>query len=196
MRTVVASFVAALALAVPAGALAQPVSTMGGAGPDTYLELHLGAFLPQSNDLDSLDPKVSFGGLFGARFTPNVSVELAVDYDRASATSSGHVTRAFQDVPVTANLRLRYPMKVAELSVFAGGGIHFAQVSVDSDLTGWSSSNDTVFGYQLGAEVAFNLSPTMRVGFEVMRSIVSASFDGTSTDIGGLRLAATVGYHF
>lgn len=194
MRTVVASF-AALALAVPAGALAQPVSTMGGAGPDTYLEFHLGAFLPQSNDLDALDPKVSFGGLFGARFNPNVSVELAVDYDRASASSAG-VTSAFQDIPLTANLRLRYPMKVAELSVFAGGGIHFAQLSSDSDLTGWHASNDAVFGYQLGAEAAFNLSPTMRVGFEAMRSFVSASFRGTSTDIGGLRLAATVGYHF
>jgi opacity protein-like surface antigen len=99
-------------------------------------------------------------------------------------------------VPVTANLRLRYPMKVAELSVFAGGGIHFAQLSSDSDLTGWSSSHDSAFGYQLGAEAAFNLSPTMRVGAEVCETFVTAKFDGTSTDIGGLRLAATLGYHF
>jgi opacity protein-like surface antigen len=195
MKTLLASLTA-LALAFPAGALAQPVSTMGGAGPDTYLEFHLGAFLPQSNDLEALDPKVSFGGLFGARFTPNVSVELALGYDRASATTAGHVTRAFEDVPLTANLRLRYPMKVAELSAFAGGGIHFAKLSASSDLTGWSSSSESAFGYQLGAELAFNLSPTMRVGFEAMRSIVSATFDGVDTDIGGLRLAATLGYHF
>ncbi len=194
MKSLVASF-AALALAVPAAARAQPVSTLGGAGPDTYLELHLGAFLPQSSDLKSLDPNVSVGALFGARFTPNVSVELQVGYDRASGTSAG-VSRAFQDVPVTANLRLRYPMKVAELSVFAGGGIHFADLSADSDLTGWTSSHDTTFGYQVGAEAAFNLSPTMRVGFEVMRSIVTAKFEGQSVDIGGLRLAATLGYHF
>ncbi len=194
MKSLVASF-AALALAVPAAARAQPVSTVGGAGPDTYLELHLGAFLPSSSDLKSLDPNVSVGALFGARFTPNVSVEIQAGYDRASATSAG-VSRAFQDVPVTANLRLRYPMKVAELSVFAGGGIHFAAISADSDVGGWTSSHDTAFGYQLGAEAAFNLSPTMRVGFEVMRSFVDASFEGQRTDIGGLRLAATLGYHF
>ncbi len=194
MKTLVASF-AALALAVPAAARAQPVSTMGGAGPDTYLELHLGAFLPQSKDLDALDPKVSFAGLFGARFNPNVSVELEVGYDRASATASG-VTTAFQDIPLTANVRLRYPMKVAEISVYAGGGIHFAQLSMNSDLAGWSASNDTVFGYPLGAELAFNLSPTMRVGLDACETFASASFHDVSTEIGGLRLAATLGYHF
>lgn len=194
MKTLVA-WVAALAFAIPGSARAQPVSTLGGAGPDTYLELHLGAFLPQSSDLASLDPNVSVGALFGARFNPNVSVELETGYDRASATSAG-VSRAFQDVPVTANLRLRYPMKVAELSAFAGGGVHFAHVSADSDLTGWASSSDTAFGYQIGAEAAFNLSPTMRVGFEVRETFVTAKFDGVSTDVGGLRLAATLGYHF
>ncbi len=194
MRNLAASL-AALALAVPAGALAQPVSTMGGAGPDTYLEFHLGAFLPQSKDLDALDPNVSLGALFGARFTPNVSAELEVGYDRASAKSAG-VSLAFQDIPVIASLRLRYPMKVAELSAFAGGGLHFAGVSSDSDLAGWSSSSDTAFGYHVGAELAFNLSPTMRVGFEARQTFVTAKFDGVSTDVGGLRLAATLGYHF
>jgi hypothetical protein len=48
----------------------------------------------------------------------------------------------------------------------------------------------------VGAEAAFNLSPTMRVGFEVCETFATAKFGGTSTDIGGLRLAATLGYHF
>jgi len=198
MRTVVASF-AALALVVPAGALAQPVSTMGGAGPDTYLEVHAGAFVPQSKDLDRLDPNLAFGGTFGARFNPNVSAELEIAYARASGTGTDWKS-AFDEIPVTASLRLRYPMKVAELSAFAGGGVHFAHLWVESGggtVTALDhSAHDTVFGYHIGAEAAFNLSPTMRVGFEVRETFATAKFDGVSTDIGGLRLAATAGWHF
>jgi opacity protein-like surface antigen len=193
MRTLLASL-AALALAFPATALAQPVSTVGGAGPDTFLELHLGAFVPQSTDLDGLDPNVDLGGTFGARFTPNVSAELEVGYYRTSGTTAG-VKDAVEAFPVTASLRLRYPMKVAELSAFAGGGVHFAHASTDTP-DGYASASDTAFGWHAGAELAFNLSPTMRVGFEVRRTFVDARFDGVDTDIGGLRLAATLGYHF
>ncbi len=188
-----AAFLAALASTAPAAALAQPVSTMGGAGPDTYLELHLGAFVPQG-DLDRLDPNVALGGTFGARFNPNLSAELELAYARASATVSG-VDTVFDEIPITASLRLRYPMKVAELSAFGGGGIHFAHVSASfAGLSG--SSNDTAFGWHVGGEAAFNLSPTMRVGFEVRRTFATAKFEGVSTDIGGVRLAATLGYHF
>lgn len=196
MRSLVAS-IAALALAIPAAAAAQPVSTMGGAGPDTYLELHLGAFVPEG-DLDALDPNVDFGLTFGARFNPNLSAEVGIGYARASANVSGG-DRVFDEVPILANLRVRYPMKGAELSAFAGGGVHFAHVSASTDVLGlsvYSSSRDTTFGWQVGAEAAFNFSPTMRAGFEVMRTFATASFGDASTDIGGLRLAGTLGYHF
>ncbi len=197
MRTLVACL-AALALCAPAAAAAQPVSTMGGAGPDTYLELHLGAFLPQG-DIDSLNPGVAFGGTFGARFNPNVSAELELGYYRANGGASGFgvggasaVDGFFEAIPVTASVRLRYPMKVAELSAFGGGGIHFAHLST----SGSGGFHDTAFGAHVGAEAAFNLSPTMRVGFEVRRTFVNASFETRTTDVGGLRLAATLGYHF
>jgi opacity protein-like surface antigen len=200
MRSLVASL-AALALAAPSAALAQPVSTVGGAGPDTYLELHLGAFLPQSSDLDRLDPNVSVGGTFGARFSPNLSAELEVAYYRASGSEAGW-KGAVDAIPVTASVRLRYPMKVAEVSALAGGGIHFAHEWVEiapaspGGATTERSARDTAFGYHVGAEAAFNLSPTMRVGVEGRWSFLTAEFDGVDTDLGGLRLAATLGYHF
>lgn len=197
MRSLVASL-AALALAIPAAAHAQPVSTMGGAGPDTYLELHLGGFVPQSKDLETLDPGIAVGGTFGARFNPNLSAELELGYYRASGTDAG-VKGTLGVVPVTASLRLRYPFKVAELSAFAGGGLHFAHWSVSSSLGGAPvelSTDSTAFGYHVGAEGAFNLSPTMRVGFEVRRTFVKPRFNGVDVDVGGLRLAATLGYHF
>src|SRR5512133_376555 len=113
MRSLVASL-AALALAVPAAAHAQPVSTMGGAGPDTYLELHLGGFVPQSSDLDKLDPGIALGATFGARFNPNLSAELELAYYRAQGTDQG-VKGTLGVMPVTASLRLRYPFKFAAL---------------------------------------------------------------------------------
>lgn len=194
MRSLLASL-AAIALAAPAAPLAQPVSTTGGAGPDTYLELHLGGFLPRSSDFDDLDPGIALGGTFGARFTPNVSVELEVAYYRAAGTAGG-VKDVLEAVPLTASLRLRLPLKVAELSAFAGGGIHFAHTSTDAGAGGYASDDDTAFGYHIGAAAAFNLSPTMRVGLEVRETLVDAEFDGVEADIGGLRLAATLGYDF
>jgi hypothetical protein len=72
-------------------------------------------------------------------------------------------------------------------------------VSASSDLGGVpidTSDRATVFGFHVGGEGAFNLSPTMRVGFEVRRTFVNAKLYDVKTDIGGLRLAATLGYHF
>jgi opacity protein-like surface antigen len=163
---------------------------MGGAGPDTYLELHLGGFVPQSSDLDGFDPGIALGGTFGARFNPNLSAELEAAYYRSSAGNSGFDTH-LGVFPVTASLRLRYPAKFAELSGFAGGGLHFAHL-----WNSLASSDDTAFGWHVGAEAAFNLSPTMRIGFEVRRTFVNASFEGVDVNLGGLRLAATLGYHF
>ncbi len=188
MRCLVASFTA-LALAAPAASLAQPVSTMGGAGPDTYLELHLGAFVPNSGDLDGFSPNVDLGLAFGARFNPHLSAELETGYYRANDHTYDDFVEA---VPVVASLRFRLPMKTAELSALAGGGIHFAHMSTTSS----GGFHDTAFGFHVGAEAAFMLSPTMRVGFEVRRTFVNASFETVETDIGGLRLAATLGYHF
>ncbi len=195
MRTVVASF-AALALAVPAGALAQPDSTSGGGAPGTYVDVRFGAFLPRSKDTEALDPNVEIGGTVGGRFNRYLSAELDLAYYRASATTATE-KNVLEAVPVTASVRLRYPTRVAEVSVFAGGGLHFAHAWTGSpDVAGsHASSRDAALGYHLGAEAAFNLSRTMRVGIEARETFVTAKFDGADVDIGGLGLAATLGWH-
>lgn len=195
---------AALALLAPARAPAQPVSTPAGAAPDTYLLLHAGAFLPQHEDLDAYDTGYDFGATFGARFTPSLGVEGELGYVRATADAhtgfgGAPVEETLEVIPLTASLRFRVPMKVAELSALAGGGFHFARrertggnegVSIDT------SDSSTRFGFHVGAELAFNLSPTMLVGFEARRTFVPGEFEGAEVNLGGLRLAATLGYHF
>ena len=205
MRPVTAAL-AALALSAPAATRAQPVSTPAGAGPDTYLELHLGAYLPQASDLDALDAGWDIGGTFGARFSPNASVEAELSYVHATGTPEGAPStdeRQLQLLPFTASLRLRVPFKVAELSAFGGAGVYFAWfestdtlIGLGPSVTTHSSQDDTTFGFHAGAALAFNLSPTMTVGAEVRRTFVTAKLGGADVALDGVRVAATLGYHF
>jgi opacity protein-like surface antigen len=192
MRLLVTA-VAALAVLTPALSSAQPVSIQGGAGPDTYVELHLGAFLPQHDDLDEFETGWGLGGTFGARFTPNLGVEAELGFVRARDTATD---QTLLDVPFAASLRLRLPLKVAELSALAGAGLHFARLDTDVLGAGSVSDSATAFGFHVGAAAAFNLSPTMLFGVEARRTFVKADFEGVDVNLDGLRLALTLGYHF
>lgn len=183
----------AAALLAPAAARAQPVSSPSGAGPDTYLELHLGAFVPQDDDLEAVDTGFGVGGTFGARFTPNLGIEGGIEYLRASG-SQGGVDVTLDDVPITASLRFRLPMKVAELSALAGLGLHVATLSIE-DSASEVSDTAAAFGFHVGAALQFNLSPTMLVGVDVRRTFVEPSFDDVAVRIDGLRVALTLAYH-
>jgi opacity protein-like surface antigen len=189
--------VAALALAAPLCAAAQPVSTPS--GPDTYLSFHAGAYVPQHENLRAFDTGIAFGGSFGALFTPNLGVEGEVGYWRVDA--GGAVDGRIWAVPTLASLRLRLPLKVAELSALAGGGIYFAtsttrQFLGPTAITAHVTERDTAFGFHVGGAAAFNLSPTMLVGAEVRRTFVPAKFAGETVRLDGLRAAVTLSYNF
>jgi opacity protein-like surface antigen len=193
MRSLVVATAAALSALAPMCAAAQPVSSPS--GPDTYLAFHAGAFVPQHDDLRGFDPGIAFGGTFGALFTRHVGVEAEVAYYRALVSDPGGARLSV--VPLTASLRLRLPLKVAELSAIAGGGVHFARVSALDPGTGAPhfSESATAFGFHVGAAAAFNLSPTMLVGAEVRRTVVPASFAGADVGLDGLRVALTLSYN-
>jgi opacity protein-like surface antigen len=190
---------AALALAAPLLAAAQPVSTPS--GPDTYLSFHAGAYVPQHDDLRNFDPGIAFGGTFGALFTPNLGVEAEVGYYRSTGKEPD--IGSLWAVPVTASLRVRMPLKVAELSALAGGGVHFAHASfatltcqaIGCPAPGRVTETSNAFGFHVGAAAAFNLSPTMLVGAEVRRTFVPARFAGESVRLDGLRAAVTLSYN-
>jgi opacity protein-like surface antigen len=183
---------AVLALLAPVVAGAQPVSEAS--GPDTYLQLHLGALIAQSSDLDGVDPGVDFGGAFGGRFSPNVSAELGLSYARATGVKSG-VRTTFSDVPVDVSLRLRMPFERGEISGFAGADIHFVKLTSDATLVD-VTERATSFGWHLGVGAAYQLWPTMLVGAEVRRTFATAGLDGGDVDIGALRVALTIDYQF
>jgi hypothetical protein len=197
MRTAVLA-VLATALLAARDARAQPVSSLSGPGPDTYIELHLGTYLPQHRDLDVVDPGVAVGGTFGARFSPYVSVEGGAGWVRASGRE-GSTKITVSDVPVTASLRLRAPYRFAEISAMGGAALHIASFSSEVDLVGLPAStvSDTAvaLGYHVGLGVAFQLSPTMLFGVDVRRTFVEPQFSGTGVRLDGLRAAVTLTYH-
>jgi hypothetical protein len=183
-----ASLLAAiLALSLPFAANAQPVSEA--TGPDTYLLVHLGALIPQG-DIDQLDAGYAFGGAFGARLTPNLSVEGGLAYTRASRDFFG----TFADVPISASLVARMPFKRAELAVYLGPTLHMARLTRDGVPS--STSRATAFGVHCGARASFNIWPTTLVGLDVRGDIAKGRFDGISTRIDGVRVAVTLQYKF
>ncbi|MGB8930494.1 MAG: porin family protein [Anaeromyxobacteraceae bacterium] len=185
---------ALVALLVPIAAWAQPVSDVD--GPDTYLQIHLGALIPQSSALDQLDPGVAFGGAFGARFSPMVSAELGVGYARMTGRT-GDFRSTLIDLPISASLRLRLPFERGEISGLAGADIHSSRLSTESTLTSVSvSDRATSFGWHVGAGAGYQLSPTILVGVDVRRYFATAAYDGGDVDIGSLRVAATLDFHF
>ncbi len=204
------SLVAAAFFLAPAAAAAQPVSAVS--GPETYLQFHGGAFVPQG-DVDRFDAGFDLGILFGARLTRDVSAEGGVGYYRATAGRSyqgcppGLVcalnqpiteSEALRVIPLTASVRLRHAFKFAEVAAFGGVGFHFARLSstLESEGTRYvdTFSTSSAFGGHVGAAASFNLSPTMLVGVEAVRTFVPAKFEGVSTRLDGWRAALTLSY--
>jgi len=198
MRFTAAAVLAAAVLLAPAAARAQPVSSLSGPGPDTWIELHLGASIPQHRDLDVVDPGYAIGGAFGARFSPYLGVEGELGYTRATGHDAG-VTLTASDLPFKANLRLRAPWKVMELSAAAGVGLHVASLTRElPDPAGGTVSTtrtSAAFGFQVAAGLGFHLSPTMLVGAAVERTFVEPKFEGIGVRFDALRVALTLTYH-
>jgi opacity protein-like surface antigen len=197
MKTPAAVLAIALALLAAPTARAQPVSARS--GPDTYLELDLGAFLPQAKDLDAFDPGVAFSGTFGAMFSPNVGAEASVGYYRATATLAStpplpNLDSALGVIPVLASVRLVAPFKTMELSARAGVGVHFASVYATAGSASSHYATDTAFGWQVGGSAAFKLSPTMLVGLDVLGTFAEAKFEGVPAHLDGITVAVKLGY--
>jgi hypothetical protein len=193
MKTPAAALAIALALLAAPAARAQPVSARS--GPDTYLELDLGAFLPQAKDLDRFDPGVALSGTFGAMFSRYVGAEASLGYYRATATLAAAPLAtdvALNVMPVLVNLRLVAPFKSMELSARAGPGIHFASLHSSGGASAWDTA--TAFGFQVGGSAAFNLSPTMLVGLDALWTFAEATFGGIDTRIDGVIVSVKLGY--
>jgi hypothetical protein len=185
MRSIVVAAVVAL---LPLSAGAQPVSDAS--GPDTYLQVHLGAFVPRG-DLDQLDTGFTVGGAFGARFTRHLAVEGAVAFERATSSGPGSIT--LNDVPIAVSLVARLPFKQGELAAYGGPDLHVVHLAMDGPPS--RSWDEVGFGGHYGVRAAANLWPTALVGIDLSGTIAEAKLDRT-TRLDAFRLAVMLQYRF
>ncbi len=185
MRSVIVAAVVAL---LPLSARAQPVSEAS--GPDTYLQVHLGAFVPRG-DFDDLDTGFTVGGAFGARFTPYLAVEGGVAYERAASNGPGSTT--LDDVPIAVSLVARLPFKQGELAAYGGPDLHVVHLGVGGPPS--RSWNEVGFGGHYGVRAAANIGPTALVGIDLSGTVAEAKFDRTAR-LDAFRLAVTLQYRF
>lgn len=187
MRILAVVAVAALAAAAPGAAAAQPISEA--TGPDSYLHVHLGAFVPQA-DLADLDTGYTFGVAFGARFTRHLAVEAGLAMQGARESAAG---LRYTDVPFSVSLVARLPLKRAELAGYGGVDLHLARLSSPG---AGSTGTEVGFGGHLGARVGFNLWPTTLVGLDLRFSRATVHFDGVAADLQDVRCAVTLQHRF
>jgi opacity protein-like surface antigen len=191
MRTAALAAALAVAVAAPARSSAQE-----GEGRSTYLEAHLGAWVPQDDDLDAIDTGFDFGATLGARFSRWLGVEGELSWTRATGYA-GPAYLTLNTLPITASVRAILPLRRAELHALTGLGLHMAGLFGEWSTAGYavgSSRWQAALGWHVGVGGSFRLSQTFRLGAEVRRTFANVSFDAFDLRIDGLRAAATLSY--
>ncbi len=155
------------------------------AAGDVYLRGRVGAYAPQGDDFDDLDPGLGVEIALGKSLLPLLSAELSAGYYEAS---DGPVELTVK--PVTLAMRLRLPVPVVKPYAVAGAGAYFTKLETD----GGGSESDTSFGYFAGAGVDFKLA-FLFLNVEG-KYLWSSPTLGRETDIDGFVLTAGAGVEF
>ena len=184
MRKVALLSVLLVIFAVPAFAASLP----------NYGTLKLGGYFPQNSD-------TGFNGeiAFGHYFNPNVAMEFSVGYLKTSCCVAG-VNADITSYPILLSIKGVAPFSGGELYALAGGGLYIT--NLDASPSGVDvSSDDTPFGFHLGAGGNFSVSPNVFLGLEVKYFWAKPSFSWpgvTSVDVrvDGTQATANIGYRF
>ena len=150
--------------------------------PGFYAGVNAGLIVP--SDVKMSSPGVSFdvsrkvgyaiGGAAGYDFGTNVRAEAEISY-KANDTSerkNGNIVTAYNSTISALNFMANAYYDIHEMHSFGvmpyvGGGVGVAQLSNSNGVLAGGTSNDTVFAYQVGAGVAYDVSSkvTMDVGY-------------------------------
>ncbi|MBE0603405.1 MAG: porin family protein [Deltaproteobacteria bacterium] len=173
--------VAALTLCALSLALQTPEAAAG----DYYLRARAGAYSPQADDVDDLDPGFGAEITVGRYVLPMLSLELSGGYYEAS---KGAVDLTVK--PVTLAVRLRAPLPIFKPYAVAGGGAYFSKL----EIAGSGSESDTTFGYFAGAGADVKLL-FLLLNIEVKYLWAEHTFF-RKTDIDGYVVTAGIGVEF
>lgn len=172
--------------------------------PGNYAAIKLGAYFPQSDDLEEFDTGFNGEIAFGHYFTPNLAGEIGIGYFQSESGSIvffepgvGLFTAdaELKVVPVTLNVKLVYPLQNVELYALGGIGIYFSKLEVNA-LGLSDSDDDTAFGVNLGVGINVNITPNVYLGGEVKYLWAEPSFFDVDAKIDGFQATANLGYRF
>lgn len=203
MRRIAICFLLAAATALCLAPATAPAAEL-----PNYLQLKLGIYAPQANDVKDLDTGFNGEVVFGHYFHPNFAGELGIGYITTSGDSKDEFTGVVEgesDVtayPVTANIKAVYPMGNVELYGLAGVGLYWVKVEFTEAGTGLSADDsDTAFGYQLGLGANYNVNPNFFIGLEgkYFWAKPSFGFAGEPEEdikVDGIQATVNLGYRF
>lgn len=182
--------------------LAAPVN----ADLNNYIVGKLGAYIPNSNDLDGFDTGFNGEVAIGHYFNPFVAVELGIGYFQTSGDVfvTNHDTffgnEDIDVTPLTLSLRLIQPLsRTTEIYAIGGIGAYFVYDDIDaSNQFGFIHLSDdtTAFGAHLGAGININLTRTLFIGGEFKYVWVTPELYGADVSLDGFRVHGNIGFRF
>jgi len=189
-----------------------------------YVALKLGAYFPQSNDLETWSNGFNGEIAFGRYFNPNMAGEVGIGYFKTEADFTGttYYGAATENdkitvLPLTVTGKAIIPLSgrddfrgasSSELYLGAGIGAYFAKGESDIFIQSLGSASDTSNDVAFGAHVVvggdFDVAPNIFLGVEMKYLWVKPSFSGTffgvpiSLDpkLDGFTATANLGYRF
>ncbi|HET7755464.1 MAG TPA: porin family protein [Anaeromyxobacteraceae bacterium] len=182
MRKMLAALAAVVAMPLAAHA-APTVAAPGAFDASTspyYVTAKVGAYLPNSDDLDGFNNGFSSEVQVGRRINPNLAAELGLGWFATSTDEVLGNKLTISVVPLTATAKGILPFGDAELYGLGGVGAYFGRAKLETT-DGNISDTETSFGFHLGAGAQYALTSQLSVGLEgryVIAELSDVSMNG------------------
>jgi opacity protein-like surface antigen len=160
------------------------------ANPAGYAALKLGYFTPNndSDGLDGFDSVGTFGLAFGAKFTPNIAIEVGTEYYSTDDTESGYIDDVYVvadgtvttwSIPITC--KLIAPVS-NELEAFLGLGVglYSSKFEIEyrsEDVIVELSDTASDFGFHAEVGADYKINPNLSLGMELKWFKAELDFD-------------------
>lgn len=168
-----------------------------------YVQMKLGGYFPQTNDLDHFDAGGNFEVGIGHRVAPGFAIEGNFGYFETKGTFNlpgiGSGDETFKVMPLTVSLKGQAFFDRFEPYAEAGIGVYFIKDEISGTILGISGSdseNDAQLGLHIGLGGNYNITPQVFLGVEGRYLWLRTDTFGVDVKLDGFFLTANLGYRF